>query len=343
MQKDRGEGSGRKERKSFLKMKEEEIRPKRVFSEYLRLAEADGIQYFGNSEREVVMCPACGSVGMPIFRKHGFDYEECPACQTIFVSPRPPVEDFFRYYQESASARYFATDFYRETAAARREKLWKPKVRMVQEFLKEYGAEKHWVCDIGGGYGIFAEEFASLTGREVTVIEPGPEAAQICREKGLRVVEGFLEEVKSEQLPEGARAFVSFELFEHLHDSSVFLEKLGELAQVGDLFIFTTLSGMGIDIQALWNHSDSISLQHLNFFNPKSVEILLEKKGFRILSVRTPGKLDMDILFNRREEIQDRFLKNVFTQIDAESMRKWQQFLVELGYSSHMMVVCEKR
>jgi 2-polyprenyl-3-methyl-5-hydroxy-6-metoxy-1,4-benzoquinol methylase len=322
-------------------MKEEEIRPKRVFDEYLRLAALDADIYFGNSIRQPVLCPACDSQGSFSFNKHGFSYEECTLCQTLFVSPRPPAVDFFRYYQESASASYFATTFYRETAEARREKLWRPKAAMVHDVLKRHGADKYGVFDIGGGYGIFAEEYQRLAEVNVTIIEPGPQLAQICREKGLTVVESFLENVYSTQLLAGPKVFVSFELFEHLHDCGVFLERLFSLMQPGDLFLFTTLSGMGVDIQALWNASNSISLQHLNFFNPKSVRYLLDRAGLRALTVETPGKLDLDILSNNRMLIKDRFWRNFIAQASADERQKWQQFIASHGFSSHMFVVCE--
>ena len=322
-------------------MKEEDIRPRRVFDEYLRLAALDADKYFGKSLRQPVLCPACGTQGVYSFSKHGFSYEECPACQTLFVSPRPPAQDFCRYYQESNSAKYFATTFYRETAEARREKLWRPKALMISETLRKYGAHQHSVIDIGGGYGILAEEYERLTGRKVTVIEPGSELAQICRQKGLAVIEAFLENVAVEQLPAGPKAFVSFELFEHLHDSRVFLQHLYTLMRPGDVFLFTTLSGMGVDIQALWNESKSISLQHLNFFNPKSVRLLIERLGFRVLNVDTPGKLDIDILCNNRNQIKDRFWRNFVAHASQEEMQEWQDFIASHGRSSHMHVVCE--
>ncbi|GBL32932.1 hypothetical protein EMGBS12_12420 [Methylophilaceae bacterium] len=121
--------------------------------------------------------------------------------------------------------------------------------------------------------------------------------------------ESFLEQVSVTDLTDGSKAFVSFELFEHLHDCGVFLERLSELMQSGDLFLFTTLSGIGIDIQALWNQSNSISLQHLNFFNPKSIRILIERFGLDVLEVNTPGELDMDILYKNREKVNDRFIR----------------------------------
>lgn len=323
-------------------MREEEIRPRNLFDEYLRLAALDAEKYFGRSSRRSVLCPACGAQGERVFSKHGFSYEECPVCQTLFVSPRPPAPDFFRYYQKSDSARFFATTFYRETAEARREKLWRPKAAKVKEVLQKYGVGQYAVIDIGGGYGILAEEYERLTGTPVTVIEPSSTLAEICRQKGLSVVEEFLERVDGGQLPTGPKAFVSFELFEHLHDSEVFLRQLTTLMQSGDVFFFTTLSGMGVDIQVLWEESKSISLQHLNFFNPKSVRMLLERHGFRVLHVDTPGRLDIDILYNNQTRITDRFWRNFLASATQEEMQRWQDFVADQGRSSHMHVICQR-
>jgi hypothetical protein len=220
--------------------------------------------------------------------------------------------------------------------------LWRPKAKMVNDVLKKYKAEPNSVFDIGGGFGIFAEEYRSLFNIDVTIIEPGPELAEICRKKGLNVIESFLEKVSIRELGDGSKVFVSFELFEHLHDCGVFLERLSQLMQPGDLFIFTTLSGMGIDIQALWNHSNSISLQHLNFFNPKSICILIDRFGLEVLEVNTPGKLDLDILYKNREKINDRFIRNMISQSTEDSRYLWQNFISDNGLSSHMFVVCQR-
>jgi hypothetical protein len=321
-------------------MKEQEIRPQEVFDEYIRLAERDAAIFFGDQGRLPIVCPACGGSGVPQFSKHGFAYQCCPVCDTLFVSPRPPAAAFQNYYRQSESARYFATTFYRATADARREKLWRPKAERVWEGLRRHGADTYAVIDIGGGYGIFAEEFQAISGRTVTVIEPGPELADICRDKGLNVVEDFLEGLSREQLPPGPKAFVSFELFEHLHDPGYFLERLRTLMSPGDLFFFTTLSGTGLDIQVLWEASKSVSLQHLNFFNPGSARRLLEGAGFEVIEVATPGALDVDILFNNRNKVSDRFWRTFLNNATLEERNRWQKLLAESGWSSHMSVIC---
>src|SRR5580658_3265868 len=155
-------------------MKEAEIRPEKLFADYLALCEQDTHTYFENAKRDYGKCPACNATGEPSFTKHGFVYELCPECSTLFVNPRPVADAFSKYYTESPSSRFWATTFYKETAAARREKLWKPKARGVRETLARYHAVSHSVIDVGGGYGLFAEEMRELSGKTVTVIEPAP-------------------------------------------------------------------------------------------------------------------------------------------------------------------------
>ena len=48
-------------------MKEEEIRPKKIFDEYLRLASEDTEFYFRHADRVNGVCPACLGVGKPAF------------------------------------------------------------------------------------------------------------------------------------------------------------------------------------------------------------------------------------------------------------------------------------
>lgn len=324
-------------------MNEEEIRPKSIFDEYLRLARVDTTTYFEHAAKETVKCPGCEGRGVTAFTKYGFAYEICLNCNSLFVNPRPVAEAFLKYYTESPSSIFWATTFYKETADARKEKLWKPKAQLVLDTLKRYGATGHSIVDIGGGYGLFAEVMRDLCGRTPTIIEPGPQLAAACVEKSLPVIQKFLEQVEAVDLPCGPKVFLSFELFEHLHDPARFLDQLNGLMTSGDLFVFTTLSGSGVDIQALWEDSKSVTPpHHLNFLNPRSIVMLLRRMGFENLEVTTPGTLDIDILANNLTLVKDRFWRTfIATASDAEKA-EWQQLIADSGWSSHMMVVCRK-
>ena len=75
-------------------MKEEDIRPKEIFEEYLLLAKQDTETYFSKSEKILGFCPACEAAGDHAFDKDGFSYEVCPHCLTLFVNPRPVASAF---------------------------------------------------------------------------------------------------------------------------------------------------------------------------------------------------------------------------------------------------------
>ena len=324
-------------------MKEHEIRPAKLFEHYLQLAAADVDTYFRDAVLEPLNCPACDQVGDISFSKHGFNYQECADCNTLFVSPRPNAEAFSRYYREAPSVEFWASNFYKETADARRELIWKPKAEMIVDLLSGHKVNPSvsTIIDVGGGYGIFAEEVQALGVAAPVVIEPGPMLADICRGKGLDVVEKFLEDVSADDLPHGSKCFVSFELFEHLHSPRIFLERMKALMGKDDLFIFSTLSGLGVDIRVLWSESQSIHPpHHLNFFNPVSVKMLLNTVGFDVIDVFTPGKLDINILQNNFSDITDPMWKFVLENANDNTLKRLQEIISEAKLSSHMVTVC---
>lgn len=329
-----------------MKVTEEEIRPEKVFDEYLRLTSIDTETYFSDVKRVEIDCPACGGKGESWAVKSGFSYKLCPDCLSIYVSPRPVVDAFNAYYTDSPSTKFWATTFYKVTEIARREKLWKPKAQKVKDQIITLNGTNpfKYVVDIGGGYGVFDEELKKIMEINTIIIEPSIHLAEICRKKDLHVVEKFMEEICDGDLPEGRKCFVSFELFEHLHDPNIFLQTVYKNMNSNDIFIFTTLSGMGIDIQLLGEHSKALSPpHHLNFFNPKSASSLLEKNGFEVLSAITPGKLDIDILNKNINFIQDPYWKNLLSYLDAIELDNLQIKIVEMGMSSHMMITAIKK
>ena len=136
-----------------MSLKEEQIRPEKIFSEYLRLCNLDTQTYFNNGLRESICCPACLGTGDFEFEKDGFIYELCQNCDSLYVSPRPSEESFSRYYKEAPSVEFWASTFYKETAEVRKEKLWEPKARLIRDILIKQNASEFSVIDIGGGYG----------------------------------------------------------------------------------------------------------------------------------------------------------------------------------------------
>ncbi len=259
------------------------------------------------------------------------------------MSPRPTFESFVSFYSNSASSRYWAEVFYPAVESVRREKLWRPKARQVADIAGASSVAFNNLVDIGGGSGTFAEEFQIVGGLPAVVIEPSPESAAACRERGITVIESFLEDVQPNELPQGHSIFTSFELFEHVRDPRHWLGSIADLMQSEDVLVVTTLSGLGLDIRTLWDQSDSVSPpHHINFLNPASMSQLAMNAGLETLRIFTPGVLDLDIMKNNRAKVTDRFWASVLDISDEAELSRWQQFISDNGRSSHMWAVLQK-
>lgn len=322
-------------------MKEEEIRPEKIFNEYLRLAKKDAVDFFENSEKHEVKCFACGGELENKFNKYGFDYCSCQVCQSILVSPRPELDSFINYYTDSPSTEFWAKEFYKHTENARKEKLWKPKSRQIRDLISFDGGFN--IVDIGSGYGSFLDTFDDDKLNKVVAIEPSVHLSEILISKGYKVVPKVIEEVLIKDLPQGRNVFTCFELFEHLHDPTIFKDVVSNLMKSGDVFIFTTLSGEGFDIKLLGAKSKSIHPpHHLNFFNPISMKLLFQDLNANV-EVFTPGKLDVDIVIKSIHDTSlssdtKLFLKN----LSENEILALQEIIRTTNNSSHMWTVIEK-
>ncbi|MFA5238574.1 MAG: class I SAM-dependent methyltransferase [Phycisphaerae bacterium] len=330
-------------------VKENDIRPKAIFDEYLKLSREDIDIYFRDrTEFLNVNCPACQSAKVhSSFTKDSFTYLECECCETLYVSPRPPQKMIDGYYKNSESSKYWATTFYKETEAVRREKLYRPKAQMIKSIVIKNGITPGALLDIGAGYGTLCEELKALNFfKEVFAMEPSIYLSEVCRKKGLNVIESTIEKIDGENEAKFDIA-VSLELFEHLFSVDSFLDAVSRALKPGGFFIFSTLSGTGWDILVLREHSNSVSPpHHVNFLNPHSIELLAERKGWRVVDLFTPGELDVDIVvnfarYNPSFEL-DRFTREILAS-GEKIQNAFQKFLVENRLSSHMWIVLQKQ
>jgi SAM-dependent methyltransferase/ribosomal protein S27E len=326
-------------------MKEEEIRPKAIFDEYLRLAEEDIKQFFSDKSSFVrIKCPACSEDNETFeFEKKGFRYVRCNRCGTLYVNPRPSEEAIRNFYTHSRSTKYFAEHFYKETEAQRREKIFKPRALMIRDFV---GPTKlATFADIGAGYGTFLEEIRDLNLFEkIIAIEPSEDLVPILKNKGFEVIQKPIEECGI-ILKNKVNLATSFELLEHVFSPEKFFSSVWQILSEGGYFIFTSLNINGFDLLVLWEKSKSISPpHHLNFLNLQSAKILLERCGFRVVKMFTPGKLDVDIVRNmyldKKVEL-DRFVKFLINS-DEKTRMNFQTFLTENNLSSHMSFIAQK-
>lgn len=331
-------------------MKEADIRPAELFDRYLAVVREDIRRLFANKSGFVeVHCPACASASADLaFGKLGFEYRTCRSCRSLYLSPRPSAEAIDRYYQEGDAVRFWSTNFYRETADARRQRIYRPRAELLRR-LADQGvlAHRRVFADIGAGYGLFLQEVARLGLFEtITGVEPAPNMVASCRDKGFAVLAEPVEAVAGDQLK--ADCATSFEVIEHVFSPYDFLLAAGRVLAPGGVLLFTTLTISGFDLQVLWERSKSIyPPHHINFLTVEGYRLLLDRAGYDVVEMTTPGQLDVDIVANALAEDPmlelPRFVRYLLDARDEGARESLQAFLQKHQLSSHMSCVARKR
>jgi 2-polyprenyl-3-methyl-5-hydroxy-6-metoxy-1,4-benzoquinol methylase len=301
------------------------------------------------SEFVLVRCPACDADN-PRFRyeKNSLRYEECRDCETMYVNPRPSPDVLAWFYKGSPNYAYWNEFIFPASEAARRQKIFVPRVDRVLDICQRYGVPTRALIEIGAGFGTFCSEVQSRGVFErVVAVEPTPDLAQTCRSRGLEVIESPVEEINlgEDQLFDVA---ANFEVIEHLFDPASFIAHMGRLLRPGGLLVIACPNGKGFDVETLGPLSNTVDHEHLNYFNPASLSALIERSGFETLESFTPGKLDAElvrtqILSGAYDVSNEPFLKKVLVDEWDRLGQQFQDFLVQNNLSSNMWIVARKQ
>jgi SAM-dependent methyltransferase len=326
-------------------MKEEDIRKRDTLKRSLELVEGDCISFFPDKSKfKESQCPACSASESRFeFTKTGFNYVTCLNCGTLYMKNRPGMGELKQFYDSSPSTIYWINDFFMPVAEARREKIFRPR---AEELAGKFGPDPEWLIgDIGAGFGLFLEEMRKLwPSSSYIAIEPSSEQAEICRNSDLHVECCFLEELSG--YDNSFDLLTAFELFEHLYEPAIFLERVYKLLKPGGRLLLTTLNGEGFDIQILWEKARSIYPPcHMNFFDPESLSRLLQKTGFIVEQKTTPGQLDWDIvegMITKEGFNAGRFWKLVSDKASPDAKNMLQNWIRQSGFSSHMRILAQK-
>ncbi len=332
-----------------IELTENAIRPDDLMRESERLHAVDLQWLLARQDQFAeVACPACNAdAPAPLWDKDGFRYVRCGACRTGYLNPRPRPELLDEYYRMAENYNFWEKYVFPASEATRREQISLPRVQRVVELCAARGVRGGLLVEVGAGYGTFCEE-AARTGQfsRVIAIEPTPSMAQACRNRGLEVLETPIEQVTLEH--ELADVVVSFEVIEHLFSPSDFLASCARLLQPGGLLALTCPSVDGFDVVTLGSVSQVVDPEHLNYFHPASLSFLLQRCGFEVVELRTPGRLDAEIVRKRtlgglHDLAGQPFLEQVLLRDWDRLGRPFQDFLAAGLLSSHMWIAGRRR
>ena len=294
-----------------------------------------------------VACPACGAKNArQAFSKYGFEFKECGACATLYMSPRPSESVMADYYANSENYAIWAARIFPASEAARRKKIHEPWFARILEYCERYRVPTGTLVEVGPGFGTFCA-VATQSGKfkRVLAVEPTPQLAAACRSRGVTVVEKRIEDAAGELPP--ADVLCAFEVIEHLFEPARFVADCARAVARGGLLVLSCPNGQGFDIATLRERALAVDAEHVNLFNPASLAELVRRSGFELLEVTTPGRLDAEFVRTAalKGEIDlapQPFLKRVL--LDQWDTLGWpfQQFLAAHGLSSHMWLAARR-
>lgn len=335
-------------KKNQPSLSESEIRPDNLRGGMLQAIEAD-IKRMNSRRKDFVTigCPACGSKKYhKKYSKYSMNFVECEVCETFFTNPRPTPEILSWFYKDSVNYNYWDKYIFPSSEQARRKKIVAPRVDKIINLCKKFKIRTDSILEVGAGHGTFCQEMISRkVFKKVTAIEPVTSQAKTCESKGIKTINSTIEKIKFNK-KNLFDVVVNFEVMEHLFSPRKFIVNCEKFLKKGGLFIFTLPNGKGFDISTLGKLSDSVDHEHLNYFNSRSMSLLLERCGFEVMEIATPGKLDAELVRKRilsGEFNADVFLKQILIDNWEQAGTNFQKFISEHKLSSHMMVVAKKK
>lgn len=212
-----------------------------------------------------------------------FDIWNCSNCGFRFTQDVPGADDIFPFYQ---SADYVSHSDTKHGLINRLYHIVRGyTLKSKSSLVKKVTGLKHGVLlDVGAGTGAFAAGMQQ-TGWKVTGLEPD----ETARRNALSVNKVSLQ--PSHELydlpPDTFDAITMWHVLEHVHELHKYIEKFAEIIKPAGRLIIAVPNHCSYDAKEYkqcWAAYDVP--RHLYHFSPKSVQVLMEQKGFMLEAVK---------------------------------------------------------
>lgn len=284
-------------------------------------------------------CPACHSEDAPhVFKHQSLNYRRCTDCETLYISPAPTEAQHLDYVVRSSAMAYWRDNMPEEMKKSRRP-MYVDRVEYVIGALERLNIEPKSCLEIGAGNGEFAEELSERVSLErLCLLEPQDMEIDVPK---VHIIKAGFDALA--EIDETFDFIVAFELIEHLLEPDIFLKLIRNVLKPGAPLILSTPNEKSVETRVLERSSSNILFDHVRLYNPDAMTRLLERNGFKVVEIQTPGQLDVERLkkhfLKHPEALEDQPALRFALTSGKETEVAFQGFLVDNHLSSHMRVV----
>lgn len=328
--------------------RELEIWPSESFNRYLEITEKEVERLLISRGNLVdVCCPACNGDRRKIeFKKFGLEYVECMDCKSLYISPRPSEEDINRYFIDSKALEFWRSHVVGESLKTRIRHLFRPRAMWVANLTRESFESPGVFVEVNSTYNEFLEEISRLNLFKVKIVlDPLMDIAESLK-KEFELVNKSIMRVSPGEID--ADVVTAFAVINRVFNPENFLNGIRTILVDNGLLLFTTSTISGFDLQVLWENSKTIfPPERINLLSIEGIVKLVERCGFEIIELSTPGQLDVDVIRNaiRSDDKLEvpRFISYLLNNRGEDAYCSFQEFLQRFQLSSHVRVAARKR
>lgn len=259
---------------------------------------------------ENISCPLCNSkIYTQKYPQHYPRIVTCKICRLIYTNPRLKS----KFLKELYSEEYFKND---HSSVLGYSNYLQDKENIIKTFDKRLSKIETFVplgklLDVGCATGFFMHS-AKMRGWKVEGVEISQYAASYARERyGFKVHVGDISQI---DLPANTYDLITlWDVIEHLENPIETLKRLKRVLKKNGLLVFSTPNALSLPAK-LTKHKwmgYKLSDEHLTYFSKRTVDLLLKKAEFSLVSSTHIGKYVNFSLFTNRVGLYNKAVSTI--------------------------------
>ncbi len=274
-------------------------------------------------------CPICGGRGDYFYSKWKVDYLCCTECKSIYAVYDEEVVEAYQNHADLLELRLCRE--YQQKIADNRQRVWEEFLGWVEvRAFRFMGRNRNLdIADYGNRYEGYAD-----------AVRKGA----MCGRYDLR---DSILLAGEDKIGSGGADLVLYldQMQQELHPA----ERMGELRSClkdDGLLVMNTRAGSGFDIITLKEKNSRIyPYEHILLPSVKGLVAFLERNGFEVLEITTPGVMDVKYVLDSRDGLDHResFVGYLLEESSRPMLQEFQRFLQKACLSSFVCVIARKK